>query len=67
MESVEKHTLVKVGKWAGRWMYEIMDDTHCLGNLRYFKCYGQWVIIKTDGSLSKYSSFAKAKAAALNL
>ena len=62
---MERYALVKVGKWAGRWMYEIMDGTHYRGNLRYFKCYRQWVIIKADGSLSKYSSFAEAKAAAL--
>ncbi len=61
------NTLVKVGKWAGRWMYEIKAGISYRGNLSYFKCNRQWVIIKANGTLLRYSSFAEAKSDALKL
>ena len=48
-------------------MYEIKAGTSYRGNLRYFKCNRQWVIIKANGTLLRYSSFAEAKSDALKL
>jgi hypothetical protein len=67
IENMDKNTLVKSERLSGRFSYEIISGTRYLGKLRYFKCHGQWVIIRANGVSVRYENLAEAKAAALNL